>query len=177
MGKKQIENFLIVREFLNSVGGKYAVELVKICNKKKKPITDEEIGKKLPLKITEIRTVLNRLHYRGIACYQKSRNNKTGWYSYTWEIKQRRVAELILEKQKEEIEKLENTVDFERNYCFFSCKNNCNNFFFEVAAEYQFKCPECGNNMNSVNNKKRIRELKKKINLIKSEVAEIQKLF
>src|SRR3989344_1215572 len=104
---KKIYEIQMAQEFLKSVGGEYALELVKICDNKKRPVTDEEIGKKLPLKVTEIRTVLNRLHYRGIACYQKTKNPKTGWYSYTWEVKSNRIAELILEGRAEEITKLE----------------------------------------------------------------------
>ena len=43
-GRKQnIVDLLITKEFLMNIGGKYAVELVKICEKKKKAITDDEI--------------------------------------------------------------------------------------------------------------------------------------
>src|SRR3989338_6156097 len=110
MAKKNIANFLLAQEFLTSIAGPEAVELVQISKKKNKPISDEEIEKKLKVKITEIRATLNRLHYRGIANYQKKRNNKTGWYSYTWEIKTKRVAELILEQQLESIKKLEKRI-------------------------------------------------------------------
>ncbi|MFH1256365.1 MAG: hypothetical protein V1494_03660 [Candidatus Diapherotrites archaeon] len=177
MAKKDISGYLIVREFLKSAGGDHAQKLVKICESKKKPVTDEEIGKKLPLKITEIRTVLNRLHFRGIACYNKTRNKKTGWYSYTWEIRPKRIAELILEQQTEEIQKLEKKIEFEKNYDFFACKKNCAYHPFEIAAEYQFKCPNCGQKMDSVNNEKRLKELEKQIKTIKGEVEELQKNF
>jgi len=176
MGKSNIVNFLITQEFLETVGGKYAIELVQIVDKKKKAVTDEEIGKKLPLKITEIRTILNRLHYRGIACYQKTRNNKTGWYSYTWEIRPKRIAELILEQESEKIAKLESQANFESTYSFFSCKKGCNIFPFEIAAEYKFKCPECGVGMDAVDNKKRLGDLKKRIEIMKIEVSQLGKI-
>src|SRR3989344_3900560 len=111
--KKKIHEFVLVQDFLASIAGQEAMELVKICANKRKLVTDEEIGKQLPLKITEIRTILNRLHYRGIACYQKTKNPKTGWYSYTWEIKISRIAELILEGRAEEVTKLGNELEFE----------------------------------------------------------------
>ncbi len=176
MVKSNVVNFLIAKEFLETVGGKFAVDLVQIVDKKKKAVTDEEIGKKLPLKITEIRTILNRLHYRGIACYQKTRNNKTGWYSYTWEIRPKRIAELILEQQAEKIQKLESQRSFESTYSFFACKKGCNNFPFEIAAEYEFKCPECGTVMGSIDNKKQVSLLNKRINIMKHEVSEIGKI-
>src|SRR3989344_8140025 len=118
--KKKIYEYFIVKDFLNSVAGDRALELVTICLNKNKPVTDEEIGKKLPLKITEIRTILNRLHYRGIACYNKTKNNETGWYTYTWEIKQRRIVELIIEQHSELLQKLEQKARFEENHAFFA---------------------------------------------------------
>ena len=120
--KKKIYEFLLVKDFLTNIGGEYAVELVKICTAKRKPATDEMIGKKLPLKITEIRAILNRLHYRGIACYQKTKNTQTGWYLYTWEIKTQRIAALVLEQHAEKISKLEKDMVFEETIHFLDRK-------------------------------------------------------
>jgi transcription initiation factor TFIIE subunit alpha len=176
MAKKSIVNFMIVQDFLRKIGGEETISLVKLCENKRKSTTDEEIGKKIPLKITEIRTILNKLHFQGIACYQKTRNNKTGWYSYTWEIKPDRIAELILEQQEEEILKLEQKISFEQNYDFFGCKKGCDYFPFEIAAEYQFKCPECGKTMETIDNSKRTKNLKRKITILKKEICELQKI-
>jgi len=175
MRDNKIYGLEITHAFLGEIGGKSVLPLIRVYNKKGKPITDEEIGKKLPLKITEIRTILNRLHYHGIARYQKTRNPKTGWYSYSWDINTKRVAEIILERRVKDLEKFREKVEYERNYAFFSCKKECNNVPFEIAAEYEFKCPECGTMMNAVNNKTRVRELKKRINIMEGEVSELKK--
>ena len=172
----KIYEFQIVKDFLKATAGDYAVELVKICSAKRKPATDEEIGKKLPLKVTEIRTILNRLHYRGIACYQKTKNVKTGWYSYTWEIKNPRIAEILLEDQAEQIEKLQKSMEFEGTHDFFSAGKGMPEYPFEIAAEYNFKDPETGKPLEAVDNKKRIKELNKKIELLQYEMAELRKI-
>ena len=176
MAGRQLSEFVVTQQFLKCVAGDHAATLMKICERKRKPVTDEEIEKKLKLKITEIRTILNKLHYQGIACYQKSRNPKTGWYSYSWEIKPRRVAELILEQQTEEIGRIEAKIEYEQNYAFFSCNNGCSSVPFEIAAEYEFKCPECGKTMDAVNNEKRLRTMKKELLLMKKEIEEIGKM-
>lgn len=176
MAKQSVVEYTLAQDYLKKIAGNYAVDLVKICTKMKKPVTDEEIGKKLPLKITEIRAILNRLHYMGVAGYQKTRNNKTGWYSYTWEIRPERLAELILEEQTAEMHKLEQKLSFEKNYAFFSCSDKCNNFPFEIAAEYQFKCPHCGTTMNSVDNQKSLRDLKRKLGVVGAELTALKKL-
>lgn len=174
---KKIYEFSIVQDFLKSTGGEFALELVKICIDKKKSVTDEEIGKKLSnLKVTEIRAILNRLHYRGIACYQKTKNNKTGWYSYTWEIKPARIAELIIENQAEHISKLEKDIEFQGSHEFYSAGKDLPEYPFEIAAEYDFKCPQSGKPLEMVDNKKRVKELNQKIETLKTEVQELQQI-
>jgi len=174
--KKKIHEFVLVQDFLASIAGQEAMELVKICANKRKLVTDEEIGKQLPLKITEIRTILNRLHYRGIACYQKTKNPKTGWYSYTWEVKNPRIVELILERQAEEITKLEKDMAFEGTHAFFSAGKGMQEYPFEIAAEYDFKCPETGKPLKAMDNKRRVKELKKRITTMKTEIDALQKI-
>jgi len=175
MKKSKMLELSLTREFLENIAGKEAIKLVDFCKNKNKGFTDEEVAKKLNVKITEVRAILNRLHYRGVACYQKTKNEQTGWYSYTWEIKPKRIAELILESQTEEIDKLEKKVDFEKDYVFFSCKERCDNVPFEVAVQYQFKCPRCGEKLNSIDNKKRLKEMKNQIDLITKELKQLQK--
>ncbi|MBU0635918.1 hypothetical protein KKE06_02740 [Candidatus Micrarchaeota archaeon] len=171
---KGIMHLPLAQEFVQQVGGEFAFDLVKYCERLKRDTTDEEIAKKVKAKITEIRTALNRLHYRGIACYQKTRNQKTGWYSYTWNIKTKRIAELITEQQLEEVLKLEKKRDFEQNYVFFNCKKGCGNHPFEIAAEYQFRCPECGKTLESTNNEKKIRDINRNIKKIGNQLEEIK---
>ncbi|VVB74433.1 Transcription factor E [uncultured archaeon] len=176
MPKKSITELVLVRDLLDTVGGQDAIELVKICEKKKKMATDEEISKKMKKKVTDIRAILNKLHYRGIACYQKSRNQKTGWYNYTWEIKKDRIAEIIGEQQEENLEKLTQKKNLEADYCFFDC-NQCNErAVFEIAAEYNFICPGCGGSMTSANDPSRQKELSGKIKKIEKELEILQKM-
>ncbi len=174
---KKIYELQIVQDFLKSTGGEHAIELMKICESKKRPVTDEEIGKKMPLKVTEIRTILNRLHYRGIACYQKTKNPKTGWYLYTWEIKNSRIAEILIEVHAEDITKLEKGMEFEESHAFFSAGKDLAEYPFEIAAEYNFKDPESGKPLISVDNKRRVKDLAKKIENLKTEMDELRKML
>ena len=176
MPKKSITELELVRDLLDTVGGQEAVELVKICEKKKKMVTDEEISKKMKKKVTEIRAILNKLHYRGIACYQKSRNQKTGWYNYTWEIKKDRIAEIIAEQQKENLEKLSKKATLEADYSLFDCAKCNHGEVFEVAAEYNFLCPACGGSMTSANDPNRQKELVGTIKRIETELMLLSKM-
>ncbi|MBN1941198.1 MAG: hypothetical protein JW772_03380 [Candidatus Diapherotrites archaeon] len=173
--KLSVLKFEGAQELLSTIAGDYAVEITKIWERKGKMITDEEIAKKMKLKVTEARTILNRLHYRGISCYHKTKNTKTGWYSYTWEIKTKRVLELLLEKYSERLEKLEVKRNFEQNYAMFTCKKQCDYIPFEIAVEYLFKCPECGATLEAVDNKKRIKNIEKEMELLKGQSETIKK--
>ena len=176
MPLKSITELTLVKDFLDVAGGPEAIVLIKICENKRKSFTDEEVSKKMKKKVTEVRAILNRLHYRGIACYQKSRNQKTGWYNYTWEIKKDRIAEIILEQQAEQLEKLVNKKNLEADYNFFDC-GKCNEMApFEVAAEYNFICPSCGTSMSMSNDPKRKKDLEDKIKKIERELVFLGKV-
>ena len=176
MLKEKILGLNITKDFLTTVAGPNAPELVKVCIEKNKDITDEEISKKVPLKITEIRTILNQLHYRGIACYNKAKTKRSGWYNYTWNIRTKRIAELLLEQKAEEMEKIEKKQTFEKNYEQFRCGSKCTQFAFEIAAEYKFKCPECGKQMELIDTKKMARENSQKSEIIKKEMEILRKI-
>lgn len=176
MPQKSLVDLILVKDFLETVGGMDAINLVKVCENKKKAFTDEEIAKKLKKKVTEVRATLNRLHYRGIATYQKSRNQKTGWYNYTWEIKKDRMAKLIIEKEKENVQKLIQKKNLEADYNHFDCDKCSERMPFEVAAEYNFLCPGCGGTMNTANDPRRQRELEDKIKRIQGEMITLNKI-
>ncbi|HPM85563.1 MAG: hypothetical protein PHY04_02370 [Candidatus ainarchaeum sp.] len=176
MPSKSLTDLVLVKELLDTVGGEDAILLVKLCEKKRKMTTDEELSKKMKKKVTEVRAILNKLHFRGIACYQKARNQKTGWYNYTWEIKKDRIAEIIEEQQKENLEKLNNKMNLEADYSLFDCTKCNHREVFEVAAEYNFICPLCGGNMTSANDPNRQKELTIKIKNIEQEIILLNKI-
>jgi transcription initiation factor TFIIE subunit alpha len=177
MGRRGFYELEIVKNFLHDVGGEMAYQVVQIHEKRGRSVTDEELAKKINVKVTEIRAVLNRLHFRGIAQYQKTKDKNSGWYSYTWDINQKRIAELLLDKEKEKVEKMESKMKFEENYTFFSCKKNCEFFPFEVATEYQFRCPGCGKNMEVYDNKKEALDLKKRLENLREELETLKEFY
>jgi len=178
MAKKKLTDIKSIETFLEKTAGAEAVEMVKIWQKNPTDFNDEDIAKKMGLKVTDVRTVLNRLHYRGISDYQKKRNKKTGWYSYTWCVNKKRIVELVTMEQEASLKKLEGIQKERQNYSYFSCPKGCGDVVFEVAAEYNFKCPECSTSMVSADDKKatgkitkQIRELKKEIDNLKAHVS------
>jgi len=163
-------------EFLNKNAGNAAVDVVERLWKSKKPLKDEDIAEKTGLRVTEVRTILNRLHYRGIANYQKVRDEKTGWYTYTWIVEKKRLIELIVAELCEAKERLEKERAMQENYTLFVCKAGCTEMPFEIAAEYNFKCPECGKDLICLNPKNVKKALDKKIEKINKQIEKLQKI-
>ena len=103
--KKLFENETIKGFFEKKIGEK-AIPLIFIYSKGKH-LPEDKIAKKLSLKVTEVRTLLNKMHYWGIADYDKTRNKKTGWYNYDWHINYKRIIELLLQEQESQLKTLE----------------------------------------------------------------------
>lgn len=176
MSKKNITSFKSVKLFLEKTAGKDAIPLLKIEERLRKPFNDELVANKMKLKVTSVRTILNRLHYRGIANYQKTRNKKTGWYSYTWKIDRKRVIELVIDEEIQALKRLEEDQQQSKDYSLFRCGECSEALPFEVAMEYNFKCPNCGKTMETVNGAEEERRTKKEANKIRREIKLLESL-
>jgi transcription initiation factor TFIIE subunit alpha len=162
-----------VRDFVKRAGGEYGVDVLRIMAEAGEPVTDEYIAGFLGVKVTVVRTVLNRFHFWGIVDYDKERDPDTGWYTYTWKIRIDRMREAILkeinEKEREIIEKLEELESF----MFFECPKGHERVTFEVAMEMNFTCPVCGGPLKPVDVEKEKGELREQL----TEIARIKSLL
>ncbi len=149
MGKKkdpiiQLMDLPFVREFLIKKGGENAIPVLKLVIKMGNAVTDEQVAEKMGVKVTVVRAVFNRLHFWGIADYTKTRDEDTGWWTYTWFLVKDKIKEAVLEELKEREEELRQKRQELDEFMFFECPEGHVREPFEVAMEYDFKCPECG---------------------------------
>ncbi len=156
----------LVKEFITELFGKKACKVIGALNRGKE---DVEIAKETKIDVSEIRSILNQLHYHGIVTYTKEKTAPY-WYTYTWYLREERLKELIKEKMKEDLEELERQLEYEKNYTFFKCPNGCEKLPFEIAFEYDFRCPECNQIMEQIDNSKDIKALERKIRRIKNKL-------
>jgi len=165
--KIRIDNPLVA-DFVATNAGDAAFMVVKTLDKTDKGLTDEQLTKKTKTDVNEVRAILNKLHYLGIITYSKKKAKESNWYHYTWFLKRDRINELLTDRAKEELVELEKKLKYEESYTFFKCANGCEKLPFELACEYDFKCPECGNAMEAIdacdehgNIEKRIGEIRR----------------
>ena len=155
----------LVKDFIVNSAGENAYKVMRALNKQ--GLTDEGISKITKFDVNTIRAALNRLHYLGIIIYTKEKARESNWYTYTWFVKKERVLELLRNRYIEEQEELEKQLKYEDDYIFFECKNKCEKLPFELAFEYDFKCPECGQIMLEINNAKEKTKIRKRLKQIK----------
>ena len=154
------------RGVLKDVVGDKGLVVLEAC--KKGELTDEEIMKKTGFQLNVIRSLLNQLHYSGLIGYDREKDARTNWYTYTWFLNKDKIEQIVKERWKFKMHELEKRLDDESNYVFFKCVKGCEKLPFELAAEYDFKCPECGKEMRHIDNKEVVKE-------IITEIKDIQK--
>lgn len=138
----------IIRHRLVDLGGENAIAIVRNFTT---GVSDEDIAKKLKLKISDVRAALNRLHSQGIVAYSRKKDSETGWYSYSWYLnkgKMERWAELQLSR-------FEGTCDAGIDYYVCPSCGSSAIFEFDEAFEKSFRCEICNSQLEFVDEKKR----------------------
>lgn len=124
-----------LRKYLVEIAGENAIDVLQEFSI---GMSDEELAKRTKIRVSEVRAVLNKLHGEGLVNYTRSRDKKTGWFSYVWWVNERR-GETLLARQ-------EQTVVLPEGQEFYFC-GQCEDgraYPFEAATDISFKCPKCG---------------------------------
>ncbi|HOW29113.1 MAG TPA: hypothetical protein PK685_00335 [archaeon] len=173
--KKEILLDKTTKQHLEQIAGPLAPEIIKIYDAEK-TFSPEEIAAKLKKKITNIRSTLNSLHYRGIACYKKVRN-QNNMFEFYWEIKFKKIIEIIIESELETLKQLDEQINQQQGRDYFFCPKKCIEAPFEVAAAYNFRCPNCDKPLEMQDSKKSNEQLKKKKTQITKTVKRLQEIL
>jgi len=173
--KKEILLDKMTKQYLEKIAGPLALEILKIYDGDK-VFSPEEISVKLKKKITNIRSTLNSLHYRGIACYKKVRN-QNNLFEFYWEIKFKKIIEIIIENELDNLKNIDNLINQRQGRDYFFCPKKCMDAPFEVAAAYNFKCPNCDRPLEVRDSKITSNLLKKKKTQITKTITKLQEML
>ena len=141
--KRKAENELlsnqIIQKYLTENYGKKALLLL---SKIEKNESDEKLAKKANLTVNETRAILNKLYEGGLVNYS-TKQSKSGWYTYLWNVRNEKIQELLETKEKEANEAKKKDV-----YVCPKCFNESRiEYSFEEALNNKFKCLECGSEL------------------------------
>jgi len=165
-------NEKIVEVVRRIFGGVHAKVVRVMLESESKEMRDEEIAKKIGMRVNEVRRVLYELHNKQIATYRKVMDPNTRWYTYYWKLNTENIYTLIKRRKRRVIELLRQRLEYERNNTFFKCTKGerCPIVTFDVAMEHYFKCPTCGAPLEQFDNSKIIELLEKKIAELEEEL-------
>ncbi len=152
----------------------YSLVCVGFQNKNKKFLEDD-LAKKTQIRVADIRSALNKLNYFGIVGYTKQKNNKTGWITYKWQFDKKKLAKLIINELEDRKEKIKENLKNVAEYEMYACSSFCKILPFEVAIEYNFRCPACNKMMDKINEKKYRENLENELIEIDAEIKALNK--
>ena len=134
--------------------------------------TDEEIAGATGMRINIIRKVLYDMFGKALITGIRVKDEKKGWFVYRWRAK-RDQAENFIENQKKKIlDRLQKRLEYEESSEFYHCGNaNCPRIKVDYAMELFFKCPNCKNSLNMVDNEKVKNALRYKIEQILLDIS------
>jgi len=133
-----------VRQMLIEIGGENALEIVRHFYGSH---SDEELAKKLSLRISDVRATLNKLHNKGLVYYAREKDSETGWYSYSWSLNKDRIVRWVSEcAGKGSQAGCENGNDY---YICPTCGIG-SIIGFEAASEKEFRCHRCNKSLEFV---------------------------
>jgi len=135
------------------------------------PKYDEDVAGELKLKATVVRTMLNDLHQNSLVEYQRTKNKKTGWYTYLWVRRDEKVKEYVEKYLKTQLLELNTKLDDETRNVTFQC--NCARVPYNVAMETNFVCGGCKKEYMECDNSEVIDEIVSEVSRLDSLLAQV----
>jgi transcription factor E len=154
-------------------------EHIVILEKLTKPRYDEDIAEELSEKAVTIRKLLNELHDKSLVQYVRTKNPKTGWYTYVWDRRNDKIIEYCKNYIQSKIDKIDEKLDNETNNVMFAC--SCSEEYEEYfptskAMENDFLCPKCNEYVTEFDNSNIIRDLEEDKTELTEELKKLDKV-
>jgi transcription initiation factor TFIIE subunit alpha len=127
-------------------------------------VTDEKIAEATGVLLNIVRRTLFILYENRLAVYRRVRDTDSGWLTYLWRLDLSNLESQLLLESKKVLKNLKSKLEFEDGKVFYTCNNLCGRFLFETAAELNFICPECAEDLHFQDNEMLIKALKQRIN-------------
>jgi len=134
------------RQMLIEIGGENALAIVRNFYGNQ---SDEELAKKLKIKISDVRATLNKLHNEGLVNYIREKDSETGWYSYSWSLNHERMERWATSQASRFSFGGESGTDY---YFCPSC-GTASITNFESAAGCEFRCERCNKLLEYIDEK------------------------
>lgn len=126
-----------VRQLLIDAGGEHTLEIVRAFSKE---LSDDDLAKKLKIKISDVRATLNKLHNIGVVQYNRYKDAETGWFSYFWSLNMEKTKGWVDEQMVRDSA----PSDISSSEYYYCPKCGTESVYeFAAASDYSFRCPLC----------------------------------
>lgn len=123
------------RHIIIEAAGEHALEIVRRFTNNS---CDDDISKKLKIKISDVRAALNKLHSLGLVEYSRQKNSETGWFHYFWYLNVEKMNNWVNARIEEE----SHANDFKEGEHYFCPRcGGASIYEFASATDLGFRCP------------------------------------
>lgn len=133
-------------------------------------VTDEELAEELDLELNDVRRALFILYENDLANYRRLRDEDSGWLTYLWTLEYDSIPENLREEMHQLLGALEERREYEQTHEFFLCEVDAIRFEFEEAMEFGFECPQCGSDLQSLDNDHLVEAMDERIDELSEEL-------
>jgi len=133
-------------------------------------VTDEELAEELGLELNDVRRALFILYENDLASYRRLRDEDSGWLTYLWTFEYEKIPEALEEEMYRLLEALEQRRQYERDNEFYLCENCGIRFEFGEAMDFGFECPQCGNQVEAMENTRLVDAMDQRIDALRAEL-------
>jgi transcription initiation factor TFIIE subunit alpha len=133
-------------------------------------VTDEELAEELGLELNDVRRALFILYENDLASYRRLRDEDSGWLTYLWTFEYDKIPEQLEEEMHRLLAALEDRREYERNHEFYLCEVDGIRFEFGEAMDFGFECPQCGSELESLENTRLVEAMDERIEDLRDEL-------
>lgn len=152
---------ILARKIHGEVAGKILDRLIKVGE-----ATDEQLSQALGIEIGIVRRTLNALYESRLVKYRRVRDIEQGWYLYYWRLTDDFPSRVLEERRRKALEILKRRLEYEEGKNFFYCSECRYRYSFDEVADYMFRCPNCGADLDALDNGMTVEKLRKAISTL-----------
>jgi transcription initiation factor TFIIE subunit alpha len=133
-------------------------------------VTDEELAEELGLELNDVRRALFILYENDLAKYRRLRDEDSGWLTYLWTFEYEEIPEQLEGEMERLLAGLHERREYEQDHEFYLCEQCGIRFEFGEAMDFGFECPECGTQMESMENSRLVEAMNDRIDALSDEL-------
>jgi transcription initiation factor TFIIE subunit alpha len=133
-------------------------------------VTDEELAEELGLELNDVRRALFILYENDLATYRRLRDEDSGWLTYLWTFEYDAIPAQLQEEMERLLAGLHERRAYETDHEFYLCEVDGLRFEFGEAMDFGFECPQCGTELEALENTRLIEAMDRRIDALSDEL-------